>query len=688
MPKIHNLILEVIVITIIVEKITEKLIESSIEYTQKSINEFIEKLGNYKNEDGQEERINLPTAGIIGIGRCGTNIALNVANAIYEARSYYSEIEGSAYESSKPSSSFMERLSLRQKKNDKNKGLFLVDPVILAADLDKDTQARIKQLNPNLIDGRLRFMVTDLDWLHGGGAGNIPVVGQYMAMLSLMINNNSKINDNWRRHKAYLIETSGLTINQSRLYFYLFSCGGGSGSGMASIFGTAQQRAFLINIQRELNVDSAQQKVVGSVQISEPICSVGIGVLPDIPDGNSPASAQHYNAGRMLCQFLAQQNAFDLYFGKEVGDGDKKNFVRMFNCLLLVSNDIMKHAFKEQSGQPISAVLAEGKANTYIGQQIFNLLTSQALIGDYVNQDDKFRKKMQSAGISLGDTVKLDANDLNNSLSGPTAIAYSEQIKPKEEFGEIFFRAINPPKINSDDNFIQGISILPTKYEKYIDLLEQAKSGQIDEIKNLPLFKHAFSVVVIISAPTGDELTQQNLVKIKKSVDEYFPSAKIKRYAFVLATSEKVSLTLLISGSACSTYNVYYNIKNYLYSCFKKPEVELEEFNDCLNKTLSNAEFSFDEFSNLLHETEQLDNILVGIGSGMWQLTKLQHEQKFASFIQVDDTDQREKAMHPSKPVVELDEMMLKVDDIKQALHYVHRLEHRKQLAHVDADRY
>ena len=273
-------------------EITQQLIRFSLQQIIQSIADFASSIGDGKGSsdtaDGHKATVNLPTVGIIGIGRCGTNIALDVANTIYSANQstqtsaappesapvveVIKDEESRAWTESwgERWKKFKERRSDRQEAGEG--GLFLIDPVILAADLDGDTSTRITKLNPELVRNFKHFKVTDLQWLYSGG-GNIPVVGQYMATLAL-IAQTASAPDSWKQHRSYMIDSSGLTINRSRLYFYLFSCGGGSGSGMASVFGISQQRARILNIERRAMED--QNADAGS-NVSEPICSVGIG---------------------------------------------------------------------------------------------------------------------------------------------------------------------------------------------------------------------------------------------------------------------------------------------------------------------------------------------------------------------------------------------------------------------------
>src|SRR5260370_32176220 len=117
-----------------------------------------------------------------------------------------------------------------------------------------------------LTQGALRFGITELDWLNRGGAGNIPVVGHYIATLALLA--EAKPETPWARHRSYLVDSSRLPANASRLFFFLFSAGGGSWSGMAPVCGQAQQRARMINVNRQLPTGQSKPAY------AEAVCSV------------------------------------------------------------------------------------------------------------------------------------------------------------------------------------------------------------------------------------------------------------------------------------------------------------------------------------------------------------------------------------------------------------------------------
>ena len=623
--------------------------------------------GSSRKDNGE---VTLPTVGIIGMGRCGTNIAIDLANLVYEQRkiginelsrrgrtattpklsganSSESAQAGSRKKSAAPRS-FWERLFGARPGRDP---VFLVDPVILAADLDGDTTQRIKVANPMLTQGALRFGITELDWLNRGGAGNIPVVGHYIATLALLA--EAKPETPWARHRSYLVDSSGLPANASRLFFFLFSAGGGSGSGMAPVFGQAQQRARMINVKRQR--PSGQSKPA----YAEALCSVGVAVLPDILGA---AHSQHYNAGRLLCKFLATVNRFEQDFDPASGTP-----LPTFSCLLLVSNTVVHHALGERFSSDVYAVKAEQLANKYVARQLFNLLTAQALVEDYRITDPKVIPAMNAAGISLDDTTKLDINDLENSLSGTAVIGYSEQFG-NEDFGQLFLRAVAPASYNSDNEVFEGISLLPTKYEEYQVTVEECrKNDSIERLRELPLFGKALSVVAIVAAPRSEVFEQRNLRKVHENIELLFPNATIKRYALILGASENCSLTLIISGSACLAPDAMFAIRNYIFGCMLADNRNEEQFTRVFNELLSRPQFDPGELLAMMRDKESLDPVIVGMGSqGGWRRRKQELELRAQSL--------NPRYVANGTPPVKVEDVLLSKQDVVDALEYIHRV--------------
>lgn len=88
-----------------------------------------------------------PSVCLIGLGRCGSNIALDVAELVYNARKFYlNEFnnEDKSYEAKGYSPGQWIRNNLRLGQNKASKPVFLVEPLVMLGDLDKDIAGRIR----------------------------------------------------------------------------------------------------------------------------------------------------------------------------------------------------------------------------------------------------------------------------------------------------------------------------------------------------------------------------------------------------------------------------------------------------------------------------------------------------------------------------------------------------------------
>jgi two-component SAPR family response regulator len=134
-----------------------------------------------------------------------------------------------------------------------------------------------------------------------------------------------------------------------------------------------------------------------------------------------------------LCKYLAEEWDFSYNFENEdSSEASVMGRIRPWNAMMLISNDIMRYAEESDDGtiENIDVNAMERHANQYISQQIFNILTAQAVTTDY--DQNYFRR----AGIDIGETIRLDANDLFMSLAGPVAIAYAESVVPETPAAE------------------------------------------------------------------------------------------------------------------------------------------------------------------------------------------------------------------------------------------------------------
>ncbi|MGN5209049.1 hypothetical protein ACTG1M_14235 [Aeromonas sp. 107A] len=200
-----------------------------------------------ESETGAAVPHNFPSVCLVGLGRCGSNIAQDVASLVYNARSFYLN-EFNSEEQRKREKEFGPVSWIRRNLRLPNNGarpVFLIEPMVMLGDLDKDIDGRIRHSNRSGEGGSLRdyakMRVMDLSEIHAGGAGNAPILGQYLAKIILNKSPHYFANSEWQAIHTYLVDSCGIKANQSRLYFYIFSAGGGTGSGMASEFGLAQQ---------------------------------------------------------------------------------------------------------------------------------------------------------------------------------------------------------------------------------------------------------------------------------------------------------------------------------------------------------------------------------------------------------------------------------------------------------------
>ena len=611
-----------------------------------------------EQEDQPKKSQPFPSVCLIGLGRCGSNIALDVASLVHSARNYYldefhnemkkaKEQEGSSLKWIKRS------FKLQSKKS--NKPVFLIEPLVMLGDLDKDIEGRIRfssqSYDKNFLEDYSKLKVMDLSEVHAGGAGNAPILGQYLAKMILNKETEHFSNSDWQFIHSYLIDSCGIKANQSRLYFYIFSAGGGTGSGMASEFGLAQQYSYMsktFDIRSEKEIATHGQNFV-----FEPIFTSGICILPNINDPAIEVSeALHINAGRLLCKYLAEEWDFSYNLeNEEDNTGTESAYrIRPWNAMMLISNDIMRYAEESDTNGGIKYIdvnTMEKHANQYISQQIFNILTAQAVTTDY--DDNYFRR----AGIDIGETIRLDANDLFMSLAGPVAIAYAESVvadfsvnseqqqpsfngeKNDLDIDDLFFRSIDLPHFNNTTQAIEGVSLLPIESQQYRVALEKYKNSAYDatHLKELHFFKNCSSIVSIISLPKDYKLSYMDLNKLKMHLNNLFPNTTLKRYALVIGASANLSLTTLIAKSPCLSDDFLTLIVAYIKRCFAKDEYR---FDDTLDNAIIDfiraPEFDETKLEAMLIEHENPAKIL----DTNWYAIKPMYEKKYRELVRDD----------------------------------------------------
>ena len=643
-------------------------------------------LVNPDNEIASRKQQNFPSVCLIGLGRCGSNIALDVASLVYNARNFYlnefnNEEKQTREQEYRPMRWIKRSLNLSDAQA--VKPVFLIEPLVMLGDLDKDIEGRIRFSHKGEKSGFLhdytKMKIMDLSEVHAGGAGNAPILGQYLAKIILNKDTQRFANADWKNIHSYLIDSCGIKANQSRLYFYIFSAGGGTGSGMASEFGLAQQYAYMSKTfdTRMTGEDEGNR---GHSFVFEPIFTSGICILPNISDhGVEMSEALHINAGRLLCKYLAEEWDFSYNFDNEdSSESSVMHRIRPWNAMMLISNDIMRYAEETDDGgiQHIDVNAMEKYANQYISQQIFNILTAQAVTTDY--DENYFRR----AGIDIGETIRLDANDLFMSLAGPVAVAYAESVIPGDSsnaerlklfektgtglnIDDLFFRSIDLPHFNKVTQAIEGISLLPIESGRYRETLASyVKNGyNAAELKDLHFFKNCSSVVSIVSLPKDYKLSYMDLNRLKSHLNSLFPNTTLKRYALVIGASANISLTTLIVKSPCLSDDFLTLIVAFIKRCFAKDNYRFDEQLDQAMLEFIRAEhFDEDALDQMLNEFENPAKIL----DTNWYAIKPMYEKKYRELI------------HNKDKFVSINDIRLSRDSVKKAIKYLREIYRHK----------
>jgi hypothetical protein len=634
---------------------------------------------------GTEEQANtqFPSVCLVGLGRCGSNISLDLANLVYNARNYYLKDNQKGDEKHKKSISNSWFSKLGISKAHDNRAAFLIEPFVILGDLDQDIDGRVRYAymdgKQSLLDGYSKMKIMDLSEVHAGGSGNAPVLGQYLAKIILNKGAEKFLNKDWKSIHSYMIDSCGIKANQTRLFFYIFSAGGGTGSGMASEFGLAQQYAYMSKtLHTEKKTHQKDNANDEHSFVFEPIFSSGICILPNIACQTVEISeALHINAGRLLCKYLSEEWDFSYNLDRE-DDSNQRTIVdrlRPWNSMMLISNDIMRYAEEADGGsmKNVDVNTMEKYANQYISQQIFNILTAQAVTKDY--DQDYFRQ----AGVDISETIRLDANDLFMSLAGPVTIAYAEstvkktapivdgrQSAPSElvelDIDDLFFRSIDLPHFNKDTRAIEGVSLLPMEANAYRELLLDCRNNNFDtnKLKEILFFNKCSSVVSIISLPKDYKLSYMDLNKLKTHLNSLFPNTTLKRYALVIGASKNISLTTLIAKSPCLSDDFLTLIVSYVKRCFANGENRYDNtFDETFLDLITMDKFDEKLLDSMISEFENPAKIL----DTNWHAIKPMYEKKYREIL----GDEDEK-------FVSINDIRLTSTNVKQAIKYLREI--------------
>jgi hypothetical protein len=520
----------------------------------------------------------LPAVCLIGLGRCGTNVCENVRDILIQSR--HSD-DGEAQELG-----LVARVKYWIVKEQKDANAFLKvssEPMIIAIDLDKASYERFSR-QPKQYD---RFLSVQLDWT--GGAGNVQILGEYQARKLLTLDPNTVDSENWKNVFAYLIDSASLEINPTRVFIYIFSTGGGTGSGMCSEFGLSQRAARAVRKSDVLTIRKTDTDLGSSSTRKDdqgsslgfkraPVFSCGIGILPEIPDFEAVHEAVHLNSGRLLCKFLA-------LVGDErddAEDNNKEKSIIPWNCLMLLSNESVIGKLQVENAPEISAFEFERITNIYAAKHIFNLLSAQVTAADVSPED------WEAFGISTNERLTLDATDLAASLYGLTAIAFDQadprSINKSFSLESIFVNSLRPAEIVEKESlqFVRGVSVLPGEREAYESLFAAEEPAIIaDLLARVPMFSQARSILTVISIPEKFKPRATDVQRLKKANTVVFHNAMIFRLALVRSAGPHVALTTFISGnSVVLTNECIALLASYIRRCFSKDVSAAKQLDD------------------------------------------------------------------------------------------------------------
>jgi len=649
---------------------------SNLDHLRESV--FPRMFTDSQKEEGKQQFF--PSVCLIGLGRCGSNIALDVAELVHSARAYYlQELDNEERRTREKEIGPMRwiRKSLNLPTSNTVKPVFLIEPMVMLGDLDKDIEGRIRFSRradeSTFLEDYNKMKIMDLSEVHAGGAGNAPILGQYLARIILNKDTDHFSNEDWKFIHSYLIDSCGIKANQSRLYFYIFSAGGGTGSGMASEFGLAQQYSYMRKTFDPKLEDRELENRDHSF-VFEPIFTSGICILPNIQDNRVEMSeALHINAGRLLCKYLAEEWDFSYNFdADETRDADMMHRIRPWNAMMLISNDIMRYAEQQDEGKirDVDVNAMEKYANQYISQQIFNILTAQAVTTDY--DEDYFRR----AGVDIGETIRLDANDLFMSLAGPVAVAYAESVVPTDahateirsinedsrlDIDDLFFRSIDLPHFNKVTEAIEGVSLLPIEASRYRQALKQYKESNYDatHLKDLHFFKNCSSIVSIVSLPKDYKLSYMDLNRLKTHLNALFPNTTLKRYALVIGASANLSLTTLVVKSPCLSDDFLTLILAYIKRCFANDQTRYDEsLDEAMLDFIRSPELDEELVDSMLNEFENPAKIL----DTNWYAIKPMYEKKYREMC------------HDQNNFVSINDLRLSRGNVKKAIKYLREI--------------
>jgi hypothetical protein len=555
-----------------------------------------------------------PPFAIVGLGRCGTHITAHVARMVIDSLNRNPNTE-------RERARFLFRLFGRAQVDPK----FTIEPLMMVGDLDPTTLEEIRGLIAISKDGQIdedrdgffrRILKIGYDPLSVSGAGHLPIVGQFITRCLLAL--PSKVNggdlEGWAKARSYLLDYSTQESSATRMVFYVFSAGGGSGSGSAPELMRAQRLALIAP-------DNPDPEMY--------FC--GISVLPYDQKRNK---THRVNTGRFFIQYLADlairlpdksyyYRALEYEYGLTLRTGDAIKPIEPWDGLAVVSNDTLRASEKGVSKEEV-----DQHVNQYVAQQIFNLASGQISVLQYERTDDIAPSQLNFQ------SVRMDPADLKNGLIGPFAVGFAiAQSSPADEnswIDSLVLKALMPPQLNEQrepsrqTGFIQGLSISPEaigskeqiEYDTAISRLfegvsDKASTGltqsAVQFFTQVPLYKRCPNVIFVFTAPQTGLIPANVDRRISEVLSWLMPNLNQARYAVVRGTTQVYTLSVFMQSSVVLCPEVLDAIRDYLYLCWKTRSLGENDFDKLWDNLMYEGDtINENELLEFVGESEEL----------------------------------------------------------------------------------
>ena len=537
------------------------------------------------------------TFAVIGLGRCGSRVTAQLARMIAEAKG--TTIPAKAANES----SFVGSIRQMLQKPKKSETLRL-EPVMVIGDVNEATFAEVDGLlgnSPSVQQVLDSIMKIDYRPLARGGCGNIPIFGEFLTrgLLCLPPDGGHGDKNPWVVARNYLLHLCSKESSNTRMAFYIFSAAGGSGSGAAAELMRAQRFAIK---QRRGQPDPL-------------IYFTGIAVIPEISSKNAN---QLRNTGRTIASYLADLNIRlttdedyeaeqHFNYSNQINGNGQNDALHLppWDSLGIISNEVMRLF----ASTTIDQAHAEGLANQYIAQQIFNLAAAQSQPKEFKQSDSaQSLSNISSAGVQF-QGVHLDTADLRAGLRGPFAFGFAaaakDEIKTLGGIDAMVLRAISLPKSTKVEgrtvlpDLVEGISISPLKHQDYAKLFEpmQAKfkeqqlkepldAKDLEKLSETPFFKRCPRIIFVLTSPLDSGVTLEMSTRVATTLSWLMPNLKQARYAIVPGTTAYFSLSIYFESSVMLCYDVSRALANYVRESWKTRSRKLapQEFTEQFGK--------------------------------------------------------------------------------------------------------